>query len=248
MPTLRRDVASVGLNGAADVLVIGGGPSAAWAAVAAAEAGARVTLVDKGYHGTSGATAPSNTGTWCVAPGDHRAQAVARRWERTIGIADQRWMLRLVDRCYENLQRLVEWGYPFPSEESGLLYTAELCPDQQDELNQVRHRTTRLLVSSARSSSLVSATSVVVSTWQLVSSSCSLTPRAAAWRATASLRATGSPVPGSTSRNSSSTPTVGLLAIGPQNIDPTRRRPHDGPDRALAPLGVALGRAAKSGG
>ncbi len=126
MGTLRREVASVGLSGAADVLVIGGGPAAAWAAVAAAEAGAGVTLVDKGYHGTSGATAPSNTGTWCVAPGDHRAQAVARRWERTIGIADQRWMLRLVDRCYENLQRLVEWGYPFPSEESGLLYTANL--------------------------------------------------------------------------------------------------------------------------
>ena len=35
-------------------------------------------------------------------------------------------MLRLVDRCYENLQRLVEWGYPFPTEESGELYTANL--------------------------------------------------------------------------------------------------------------------------
>ena len=115
-------------NGAidVDVLVIGGGPAAAWAAIAAAEAGSKVMLVDKGYHGTSGATAPSNTGTWCVPPGEHRAQAVARRWERTIGLADQRWMLRLVDRCYENLQRLVEWGYPFPTEESGLLYTANL--------------------------------------------------------------------------------------------------------------------------
>jgi succinate dehydrogenase/fumarate reductase flavoprotein subunit len=40
----------------ADVLVIGGGPAGAWAAVAAAHAGARVVLVDKGYLGTSGAT------------------------------------------------------------------------------------------------------------------------------------------------------------------------------------------------
>ena len=118
--------APVGLSRATDVLVIGGGPSGAWAAVAAAEAGASVTLVDKGYHGTSGATAPSNTGTWCVPPGRHRGPAVARRWERTLGLGDPRWMLRLVDRCYENLQRLVEWGYPFPSEESGLLYTANL--------------------------------------------------------------------------------------------------------------------------
>ena len=126
MAALRREGMSAGPDGRTDVLVIGGGPAAAWAAIAAAEAGAGVTLVDKGYHGTSGATAPSNTGTWCVPPGEHRAQAVARRWERTMGLADQRWMLRLVDRCYENLQRLVEWGYPFPTEESGLLYTANL--------------------------------------------------------------------------------------------------------------------------
>ena len=69
----------------ADVLVIGGGPAGAWAAIAAAEAGASVVLADKGYLGTSGATAPSNTGTWCVPPGEDRAQAVERRWERTGG-------------------------------------------------------------------------------------------------------------------------------------------------------------------
>lgn len=125
MPALHRETPPA-VTAEADVLVIGGGPAGAWAAVAAAEAGARVILVDKGYHGTSGATAPSNTGTWCVPPGEHRAPAVARRWERTVGLADQRWMLRLVDRCYDNLQRLVEWGYPFPTEESGLLYTANL--------------------------------------------------------------------------------------------------------------------------
>ena len=45
------------LDLSAAVLVIGGGPAGAWAAVAAGEAGARVVLVDKGYLGTSGATA-----------------------------------------------------------------------------------------------------------------------------------------------------------------------------------------------
>lgn len=110
----------------ADVLVIGGGPSAAWAAYAAAEAGASVVLVDKGYVGTSGATAPSNTGTWCVPPGDARRTAVDRRFERTFGIADQRWMHRAVDTCYANLIRLSEWGYPFPREEDGRLYLANL--------------------------------------------------------------------------------------------------------------------------
>jgi succinate dehydrogenase/fumarate reductase flavoprotein subunit len=109
-----------------DVLVIGGGPSAAWAALSAAEAGARVVLADKGYHGTSGATAPSNTGTWCVPPGEGRAASVEQRFKRTAGLADRRWMLRSADRAYENLQKLVEWGYPFPSEEDGSLYVANL--------------------------------------------------------------------------------------------------------------------------
>ena len=109
-----------------DVLVVGGGPSAAWAALSAAEAGARVVLADKGYHGTSGATAPSNTGTWCLPPGEGRAVSVEQRYKRTAGLADRRWMLRAADRAYENLQKLVEWGYPFPSEEDGGLYIANL--------------------------------------------------------------------------------------------------------------------------
>lgn len=111
---------------AADVLVIGGGPSGAWAALSASEAGAKVVLVDKGYFGTSGATAPSNTGTWCVAPGEDRAQIVERRWQRTGELADPRWMLRCVDRAYENLLKLVEWGYPFPDDDDGKLYIANL--------------------------------------------------------------------------------------------------------------------------
>jgi succinate dehydrogenase/fumarate reductase flavoprotein subunit len=66
-----------------DVLVVGGGPAAAWAALSAAEAGAKVVLADKGYHGTSGATAPSNTGTWCVPPGDGRSASVEQRFKRS---------------------------------------------------------------------------------------------------------------------------------------------------------------------
>ncbi|MFE5809044.1 hypothetical protein [Streptomyces sp. NPDC056491] len=49
---------------ATDVLVVGGGPAATWAA----GAGARVVLADKGYCGTSGATAAGGTGVWHVLP------------------------------------------------------------------------------------------------------------------------------------------------------------------------------------
>ncbi|RWF45408.1 MAG: FAD-binding protein [Mesorhizobium sp.] len=125
MPKSQKS-ASDNLHLQADVLVLGGGPSAAWAAVAAADSGAKVVLADKGYLGTSGATAPSNTGTWCVPPGDNRHAVVERRWQRTGELADQRWMLRCVDTAYRNLLRLSEWGYPFPSEDDGRLYIANL--------------------------------------------------------------------------------------------------------------------------
>ncbi|MGW4739345.1 FAD-dependent oxidoreductase [Nocardia xishanensis] len=99
-----------------DVLVIGGGPAAAWAAIHAAEAGAEVTLVDKGYCGTSGATAPSGTGVWYVAP-EATARANAKASREALGghLADHYWMDRVLDQTYANMNRLaVEGRYPFP--------------------------------------------------------------------------------------------------------------------------------------
>jgi succinate dehydrogenase/fumarate reductase flavoprotein subunit len=108
------------------VLVIGGGPAGAWAAVAASEAGARVILVDKGYLGTSGATAPSNTGTWFVPPGEGRRIAIEQRQPRTGGLTDPRWVERTLDTAWEKLHRLAAWGYPFPDDDEGRPYLANL--------------------------------------------------------------------------------------------------------------------------
>ncbi len=52
----------------ADVLIIGGGMAAAWAAIAAAKAGASTLLVDKGYVGTSGVTATGGPNHWWIPP------------------------------------------------------------------------------------------------------------------------------------------------------------------------------------
>jgi succinate dehydrogenase/fumarate reductase flavoprotein subunit len=120
----RRDAQTVEL--AADVLVIGGGPAGAWAAVAATEAGARVVLVDKGYLGTSGATAPSNTGTWFVPPGEGRRVAIEQRQPRTGGLADPRWVERTLDTAWDKLHCLAAWGYPFPDDDEGRPYLANL--------------------------------------------------------------------------------------------------------------------------
>jgi len=123
---IRSHLDAPALDVSADVLVIGGGPAGAWAAIAATGAGARVVLVDKGYLGTSGATAPSNTGTWFVPPGEPRRLAIAQRQPRTGGLADPGWVDRTLDTAWDKLHVLASWGYPFPDDDEGRPYLANL--------------------------------------------------------------------------------------------------------------------------
>ncbi|WP_238178006.1 FAD-binding protein [Paenibacillus contaminans] len=107
----------------ADVLVIGGGPAGTWAALTAASSGASVVLADKGYCGTSGATAPSGTGVWYVEP-DPKLREEAKQSRFGLGgqLADSEWMNRVLDRTYDNMNKLGAWGYPFPQDEQGRPY------------------------------------------------------------------------------------------------------------------------------
>ncbi|WP_371497080.1 FAD-binding protein [Kitasatospora sp. NBC_00374] len=105
----------------ADVLVVGGGPAATWAALEAARAGADVLLVDKGYCGTSGATAAGGTGVWYVAP-DPQAREAAMASREALGghLADRGWMGRVLERTYAAMNELAETGgYPFPTGPDG---------------------------------------------------------------------------------------------------------------------------------
>ncbi|CAH1201829.1 Ferredoxin--NADP reductase [Paenibacillus plantiphilus] len=107
----------------ADVLVIGGGPAGTWAAITAVSKGSKVVLVDKGYCGTSGATAPSGTGVWYINPDkQQREEAKQSRYGLGGQLADNRWMDRVLDRTYENMNKLGEFGYPFPLDELGNPY------------------------------------------------------------------------------------------------------------------------------
>jgi succinate dehydrogenase/fumarate reductase flavoprotein subunit len=115
-PSLSSDT----LKLEADVLVLGGGPAGTWAALTAASRGARVVLADKGYCGTSGATAPSGTGVWYVPP-DAQQREEARASRESLGghLADRGWMDRVLDQTHENVDRLAAFGYPFPISDEG---------------------------------------------------------------------------------------------------------------------------------
>jgi succinate dehydrogenase/fumarate reductase flavoprotein subunit len=141
-PTLSNHVPLEGrdyeLDIEADVLVIGGGPAGAWAALTASAGGARrVVLVDKGYCGTSGATAPANTGAWYVASGSERERAVDARLEKSGGLARRDWMLAVLEETERQIDRLADWGYPFPLGDDGRQYRANLRgPDYMNYLRQ----------------------------------------------------------------------------------------------------------------
>jgi succinate dehydrogenase/fumarate reductase flavoprotein subunit len=105
----------------ADVLVVGGGPAATWAALKAAESGADVVLADKGYCGTSGATASGGTGVWYVPPVPEAREAAMASREALGGyLADRRWMARVLDQTYEGVNELADVArYPFPVGDDG---------------------------------------------------------------------------------------------------------------------------------
>jgi succinate dehydrogenase/fumarate reductase flavoprotein subunit len=103
-----------------DVLVIGGGPAATWAAIRARQAGADVVLADKGYCGSSGVTAAAGTGVWYVPPDpDQREKAMASREAMGGHLADRRWMRRVLDETWARIPELADWGYPFPIDDEG---------------------------------------------------------------------------------------------------------------------------------
>lgn len=112
----------------ADLLVIGGGPAGIWAALTAAQAGAEVVIVEKGYVGTSGPFSSANTGIYYIKPDDpiHREGTVDARLPLAFDLADKVWIERTFDQAYANLDAMARWGYKWPKNEEGKEYRGRL--------------------------------------------------------------------------------------------------------------------------
>jgi succinate dehydrogenase/fumarate reductase flavoprotein subunit len=125
------------LNLETDVLVIGGGMAAAWAAIGAAQAGASVIMADKGYVGTSGVTATAGPGHWFIPPdAEKRAAAVAQRQSIAFGLGEPDWMHRIIDQAYQTLPTLAPF-YEFCVNDSGeTVYRAVRGPEYMRALRQ----------------------------------------------------------------------------------------------------------------
>jgi succinate dehydrogenase/fumarate reductase flavoprotein subunit len=94
------------------VLVIGGGLAGTWAALTAAQHGADVILVDKGYCGTSGVTATAGVGHWYLPP-EAREAEIAARSAAGGDLPDPAWMHATMEVVWRRLAELDPY-YPWP--------------------------------------------------------------------------------------------------------------------------------------
>jgi len=148
----------------ADVLVLGGGPAGAWAAISAARTGARVVLADKGYLGTSGAAAAGGNNLWFVPPVERERDASIRQREVMGGhLTDRGWMERVVDITWRQIEQLAAWGYPFPTDRRGVERRSSLQGPQYMRLMrlQVRRAGVKIIDQSPSLELLVDADGVV---------------------------------------------------------------------------------------
>ncbi|MEU6564833.1 FAD-binding protein [Nocardia nova] len=95
----------------ADVLVIGGGPAGAWAALEAAATGAHVILVDKARCGHSGPSSKGVVALWDLPAGPDREEAVRRSFSRGGGLGDPEWLDRTLEETRHRIDPLLRWGY-----------------------------------------------------------------------------------------------------------------------------------------
>jgi len=103
----------------ADVLVVGGGLAAIFAAIKASEAGARVLMVDKGYATRSGQS-PLACGHLVFNPDSDDLDAWMAQFSRLTEYVNRpEWIKIVLEESYARLQDLVSWGVEFKKDKNG---------------------------------------------------------------------------------------------------------------------------------
>lgn len=104
-----------------DVLVLGGGIAATFAALKAKEAGAnKVVLVDKGYPGNSGMSAFGAGWLWVYFPGEDNLDDMFRSMVRALGwLAQQELIMGHYERVYGIMHDMESYGVEFEKKPDG---------------------------------------------------------------------------------------------------------------------------------
>lgn len=97
-----------------DVVVVGGGPAGTFAAVKAAENGADVILLDKGYVGKSGCgTFGAGSFKAYLKEEDSLDLWYGKAVEEGFYINDQDWLKKHFDTIGDRVKELESWGVVF---------------------------------------------------------------------------------------------------------------------------------------
>ena len=102
-----------------DVLIIGGGFAGSWAALRAAELGAKVILVDKAYVSRSGASTMSGGITTCPLESDDMDVWAEEFITHGSYMCDQRWTYQLLEGQRERIKDYERWGVPISRDGDG---------------------------------------------------------------------------------------------------------------------------------
>jgi succinate dehydrogenase/fumarate reductase flavoprotein subunit len=103
----------------ADVLVVGGGFAGAWAALRAAELGARTILVEKAFVSRAGASTMSGGVTTAPFDSDDLDLWVEEFVSHGGYMADRDWAVQLLELARDRIKTLDAWGVPISKDEHG---------------------------------------------------------------------------------------------------------------------------------
>jgi succinate dehydrogenase/fumarate reductase flavoprotein subunit len=105
--------ASMEVHDVVDVLVVGGGLAGCWAAIAARDLGADVTVVDKGFVGKTSMSKFAAGDIKCFMPGDDLDAWMKEMVDAGEHLNDEEWIRIIFNETYPRVLDMERWGVRF---------------------------------------------------------------------------------------------------------------------------------------